>query len=152
MPIAPRSTGLDPKKLNGIVIDDLEAVRKGFESTSATISPYVGSSYRHDGGVNRGSQSAIYTPKIPAAGKYEVRLSYSPNGNRATNVPVTITHQGSTSVVKVNQRQTPKIDKTWVSLGTFTFEEGNKGKVEISNKDVNGFVVIDAVQWLKVKE
>jgi hypothetical protein len=152
LPVTPRAGGLDPKKINGIVIDDSEAIRQGFEPTSSVVGPFVGSGYRHDGGINRGSQSAVYTPKIPAAGKYEVRLSYTPNGNRATNVPVTITHQGGSTTVKVNQRQIPKIDKTWVSLGTFTFEAGNYGKVEISNKDVDGFVVIDAVQLLKVKE
>jgi hypothetical protein len=39
-----------------------------------------------------------------------------------------------------------------VSLGIFRFEKGKGGSVEISNKGVDGHVIIDAVQWLEVKD
>jgi hypothetical protein len=39
-----------------------------------------------------------------------------------------------------------------VSLGTFRFDKGKSGSVEIGNKDVDGYVVIDAIQWLRVKD
>ena len=54
--------------------------------------------------------------------------------------------------MKVNQRKTPPIDGLWVSLGTFQFEKGKGGSVTISNDGADGYVVIDAVQWLPVKE
>ena len=94
---------------------------------------------------------ARYRPELLQAGKYEVRMSYSPNTNRATNVPVTIVHADGTTVLKVNQRKAPTLDKAFVSLGTFHFEKGKMGYVEIGNKDVDGHVVIDAVQWLLEK-
>jgi hypothetical protein len=144
--------GLDVRKLPGIVLDDPAARRRGFEHVSSAIPPYVGAGYRHDGGTDRGRQRARYTPDLPKAGKYEVRISYSPHPNRATNVPVTIAHADGKATVKVNQRKAPTLDGAFVSLGTFRFEQGKSGYVEISNEGVDGHVIIDAVQWLPVRD
>ena len=147
----PKVPAIDPKKLPGVVVDDEAAVRTGFEATSGSIGPFVGAGYRHDGGENRGKQTAVFTPDLPASGKYEVRLSYSPNGNRATNVPVTISHADGQATATVNQRKPGAIDKTWASLGVFAFEKGKSGSVTIGNTGVDGFVIIDAVQWIPAK-
>jgi hypothetical protein len=149
---AKKPSAVDPKTLPGIVVDDPAAQRTGFDHVSSAVGPFVGDGYRHDGGADRGAQSARYVPDLPEGGKYEVRLSYSPNPNRATNVPVTVVHADGTTTVKVNQQKAPPIDKLFVSLGTFRFEKGKKGYVEITNKDADGHVIIDAVQWLPVKE
>jgi hypothetical protein len=147
----PRPAPIDAKKLPGVALDDDAAERKGFEQTSSSLPPFVGVGYRHDGATRRGQQSAKYTPDLPSAGRYEVRLSYSPGSNRATNVPVTVRHAGGTTVVKVNERKTPPIGKAFVSLGTFRFDKGKAGSVEVRNDGANGHVVIDAVQWLPAK-
>ena len=58
-------------------------------------------------------------------------------------------------MVTIDQRKKPPIDGLWVSLGTFHFEKGKsvrKAMASVQNNDTDGFVVIDAVQWLKVKE
>lgn len=143
--------GIDAKSIKGIVVDDESAKRKGFESVSSTVGPFIGVGYRHDGGEKDGKQSAIFTPDLPTAGKYEVRLSYSPNANRATNVPVTVKHADGEKVATVNQRQKPTTDGAFVSLGTFAFEKGTAGSVTVTNKDVDGHVIIDAVVWVPVK-
>jgi hypothetical protein len=145
----PKGTrGIDPKTLRGIVVDDEQAERKGFDVKSSSVGPFVGVGYRHDGGTKDGKQSATYTPDLPKAGRYEVRMSYSSNPNRATNVPVTITHSGGTSTVKVNQRKAPPASETFVSLGTFAFDKGTAAKVVIANDGVDGYVVIDAIVFL----
>ena len=108
--------------------------------------------YRHDGNAEQGKQSAKFVPELPAAGKYEVRVAYTANPNRATNAGVTVAYAGGTDVVKVNQRKTPPAEKLWVSLGTFQFEKGKGGSVTVGNAGADGYVVIDAVQWLPVKE
>jgi hypothetical protein len=148
----PREGALDPKKLPGVVVDDTDAELKGFDATSSAISPFVGTSYRHDGNKDQGKQSAKFVPDLPAAGKYEVRLAYTANPNRATNATAVVIHTGGETTVKVNQRKAPPIDKLWVSLGTFQFEKGKGGTVTVGNLDADGFVVVDAVQWLPVKE
>ena len=147
-----RAGGIDAKTLPGIVMDDEAAERKGFDAISATIGPFVNNGYRHDGGKGHGLQTARFQPDLPQAGKYEVRLAYTANANRATNVPVSIVHADGQAAVKVNQQKTPPIDKLFLSLGTFRFEKGKHGYVEIGNKDANGYVIIDAVQWLPVKD
>jgi hypothetical protein len=147
-----RPAGVEAKALAGVVVDDADAERKGFDNLSNAVGPFVNDGYRHDGGKDRGEQSARFRPDLPKTGKYEVRMSYSPNPNRATNAAVVIVHADGREAVKVNQQKAPTIDKLFVSLGTFRFEKGKKGYLEIGNKDVDGYVVIDAVQWLPVKE
>ena len=148
----PRREGIDAKTLPGIVLDDALAERQGFDHVSSANPPYVNDGYRHDGNENRGQQWARYRPLIPAEGKYEVRMSYSANANRATNVQVTISHADGKTTVKVNQRKAPGLDQAFISLGTFRFEKGNAGHVEISNRDADGYVIVDAVQWLPAKK
>ena len=139
------------KDIKGIVVDDSTVTRQGFEDSGNTVGPYIGEGYRHDGGIKRGEQWIRYTPDLPKAGKYEVRLAYSVNQNRATNVPVTITHAEGKKTVTVDQKKTPTLEKAFVSLGTYTFEAGKAGSVEISNKDVDGFVIADAVVFVAVE-
>jgi hypothetical protein len=84
---------------------------------------------------------------LPKPGKYEARLAYTPNPNRATNVPVTVEHSGGTASVKVNERKAPDVEKVFVLLGTYEF--GAKAVVEVSNADTDGFVVVDAIQLVE---
>ncbi len=146
-----RPGALTSSKLAGIVVDDDDAKRQGFESVSSSLAPYVNQGYRHDGATDRGKQWARYTPNLPQAGKYEVRVSYSPASNRSTRVPVTIVHAEGKTTITINQRKKPPLDGAFVSLGVFRFEKGTQGSVEISNRDADGHVIIDAVQWLPRK-
>jgi len=143
-----RKTGLDPKKLPGIVIDDTQATRTGNWSSSASIGGFVGESYLHDGNEGKGNKSIRFPIKVPKTGRYEVRIAYTPNPNRASNVPVTVTHAGGTETRHVNQKQKPGIDDTFFSLGTFEFASDQEGSVEIFNSDTNGHVIADAVQLI----
>ena len=143
--------GFDKAKLPGVVVDDGEAALKGFESTGHTSPGFVGDGYRHDGNAEKGAMTARFSPTLPSAGTYRVAIAYSVNGNRATNVPVTIHHaQGETKVL-VNQKLKPKGDAPFHIVGTFEFAGGKDGWVEISNAGTDGHVIVDAVQWLPVK-
>lgn len=136
--------GLDVKKLGGLVFDDAQATKTGEWSTSATVGPFVGAGYLHDNNEEKGKKSILYKLPVETAGKYEVRLYYTPNPNRATNVPVTIVHADGTANVTVNERQKP-VGEGYVKLGTFRFT-GDAATIEISNAKTDGFVVVDAVQ------
>ena len=78
-------------------------------------------------------------------------MIYSPNANRATNVPVAVRHAGGEKVVRLNQRQTPPIDGAWAPVGTFEFEAGKPAVVEVGNAGTDGHVIVDAVQFLPAK-
>jgi hypothetical protein len=144
--------GVDASKLPGIVIDDPQATLTGFAATGAVIGPFVGAGYRHDGDTDKGQQRAVFSGQVEKTGTYEVRVGYSTNPNRATNVPVTIRHADGETVVKLNQRQAAKIDGLFQPIGRFRFEAGAKHAVEISNTDTDGHVLIDAVQLVPVDE
>ncbi len=150
-PSAGGGHGLDKSKLPGIVVDDGEAALRGFDQTGHVSGNYVGEGYRHDGNAEKGAMSARFTPALPAAGKYRVALSYSVNGNRATNVPVTIHHAGGETKVLVNQKLKPQGDGPFHVVGTFEFAAGKDGWVEVSNAGTDGHVIVDAAQWLPAK-
>jgi hypothetical protein len=64
---------------------------------------------------------------------------------------VTIRHADGATTVKIDQKRKPPVQELLLSVGTFRFEAGKAGHVEISNADTEGFVVIDAVQWVEAK-
>jgi hypothetical protein len=136
-------------KLKGIVVDDGQAELQGAWQPSSATASYFGFGYRHDGNKDKGSRSARYLPKLKP-GRYEVRLSYSPEANRASNVPVTVIHKDGEKKVVVNQRKNPPIDGSTISLGIFSFEK--TGSVIVSNEGTDGYVILDAIQFLAVSE
>lgn len=135
-------------KLPGVVVDDEHAQFTGEWTGSTFAGGGVEGAARHDANSEKGKKSARFTLQVPATGEYEVRLSYSPATNRATNVPVTIEHAEGTAQVTMNQRLAPKFDKFFVSLGSFRFTAGKAVVVTVSNAGTDGFVVADAVQLL----
>ena len=42
----------------------------------------------------------------------------------------------------------PPIDDLFVSLGVFEFSADQPAAIVITNRDTNGYVIIDGVQWL----
>ena len=50
----------------------------------------------HDDNQDKGRKSLRWTPEIPEAGEYEIVFHFLPNGNRATNVAVTVDVAGET--------------------------------------------------------
>lgn len=136
--------------LHGVVVDDADAKLTGEWSTSSSTGRYVGDGYRHDGKAQDGKFSARFEAKLPQSGMYEVRVAYSPNPNRATNVPVAVFHGKGTTQLTLDQQKSPSIDGLFVSLGTFEFSKDLPGVVELSNAGTDGYVIIDAVQWLPV--
>ncbi|HEX5219319.1 MAG TPA: FAD-dependent oxidoreductase [Verrucomicrobiae bacterium] len=147
-PAPPEVTILDPRKLDGIVVDDAEARLIGNWVESTALQPWVGASYRHDGNTAKGKSIARFETRLPRAGRYEVRLAYSPNDNRASNVAITIHHERGEKVILLNEKLRPPIDNIFASLGTFAFDTEKPAVVEVSNQNADGHVVIDAIQWL----
>jgi hypothetical protein len=142
--------GIDPKKLPGIVVDDADAKRQEGWLESTSVGGFVGRSYLHDNNEGKGARAVRFETALPQAGRYEVRISYTANPNRATNVPVTIeTAEGETTKL-VNQRQAPPIEGFWISLGAYPFKAG-KAAVTISNRNTDGHVIADALQLLPAK-
>jgi hypothetical protein len=138
-------------KLSGIVIDDDAAQFTGSWVRSSLLPPLVGDAYHHDGNTDQGHKAACFTPNLPKAGRYEVRLIYVASGNRATNVPVTVVSADGEKTVTVNEREDALVNGVPRTLGVFRFDAGKQGAVIISNTNADGYVTIDAVQFVPVE-
>jgi hypothetical protein len=139
--------GWSPKEFSGTVIDNTSAKLVGNWQSSHANTPHFLSGYVHDSNTRKGESSATFTSDLDA-GNYEVQLAYPRNANRASNVPVQITHADGTTSVTVNQRVKPTIDGAFESLGTYRFDGTNPVKVTISNRGTDGYVVVDALRLL----
>jgi FAD dependent oxidoreductase len=128
--------GLDPAKLAGVVVDDPAASKVGDWQKSATIGPFVGEGYLHDGGKADGMARIRFAPKLP-------------NPNRATNALVAIHSLDGDRTVRVDQRRATK-DGAPIVVGSYPFVEGDQGWVEIRNDGADGYVIADAVQFVPV--
>jgi len=147
-PLGP-STGLDPAKLSGIVIDDKAAEKTGGWTEGTGLKGYVGYGYLYSGGAD----STIRFPfEIPDAGKYDVRVCYLPHENRAKHVRVVLTFDGESRETKIDMTKPAPLENGFMSLGTVDAKPGSKGTVEFFAKDAGGTVHADAVQILRVRE
>ena len=142
---------LSKSSLPGIVLDDSDATISGSWSHSASTGKFVGVDYLHDGDMEKGAKSLTWKITAPKTGRFELRMSYSPNPNRATNVPVEISTAGMSTTQMVNQKLTPKIDGVFHSLGLFSLNSGDVVQIVICNKDTDGHVIADAVQLLPIQ-
>ncbi|WP_009961842.1 xanthan lyase [Verrucomicrobium spinosum] len=144
----------DPSKLPGIVVDETAAELVGDWQYSTHTPPFIGLGYLHDMKAGKGTKSVTFTPDLPKAGRYEVRVAHCYNVRRATNTPVTIHHAGGDTLVRINQQEEPAHDRLFRSLGVFEFTAGKSGFVRISTEgtDPTKVVVADAVQFLPVPE
>lgn len=142
----PQQTRLEA--LAGIVVDDAQAQKTGAWKESTYSKNYLGVGYVHDMNEGQGKKSIRFTPDLPAAGKYEVRFAFPANRGRAKRAPVTIQSLQGAKTVYVDQTKSGPIDGIFTSLGTFEFAAGEAGYVEVTNKDTDGYVIVDAMQFL----
>ncbi|MEZ6133418.1 MAG: hypothetical protein R3C53_00775 [Pirellulaceae bacterium] len=139
----------DKHTLPGVVLDETDATLVGTWQYSTHTPPYVGLGYLHDQKSGKGESSVTYTPDLPAAGTYEVRMSHCYNVRRSTNTPVIVHHADGETTVRIDQQQIPEHDKLFRTLGTFRFEAGKSGWVKIATDGTDGkYVIADAVQFL----
>ena len=143
----PAGASLGGEKLSGIVVDDVLGKATGTWTLSHAQGPFIGAGYQHDGNEGKGAKKLRFEVALPKPGSYDVRLAYTPNPNRATNVPITIEREGGPTTMKIDQRKAPDVEKVFVSLGVHAF--GATAVVEISNAGTDGFVVVDALQLIE---
>ena len=133
-------------KVAGILLDDDKAKYVGPWVESGRQQPLAGAVYRHDGNAANKGMMATFTPNVPEAGPYEVRLLYVATSNRATNVPVTVRSKDGDKTLTVNQREECLEDGVPRALGVFNFDAGKKGGVTVANLGADGYVVVDGLQ------
>ncbi|WP_262285999.1 DNRLRE domain-containing protein [Micromonospora sp. MA102] len=92
-----------------------------------------------------GANTFTWQLNVPQAGTYEVFARYPQVTGAATDAKYTISHGGGDTPKTVNQTTNTG---TWVSLGSYSFTEGNRHKVSLSDQ-ATGTVVADAVKLVR---
>lgn len=140
-----------PADLPGIVVDDADAMKVGNWKVSKNYGPFIGQSYLHDENQGKGEKTISFAPKFPKTGRYEIRVAFIAGPGRAENVPVTILHADGEELVHFSEK-TEKIEGLqFASLGAYRFEAEGQGYVLVSNAATQGYVTIDAVQFVPVE-
>lgn len=148
---AKKGSVLAPDQLPGLVIDDRLARKSGKWTESEFVKPYVGQGYLHDDNSKEEIKSIVFEPADLSPGDYTVRIAYTAGANRSSKTMVRVFSANGEDVIYVNQRVAPSIDGLWHPLGTFTFELGGKASVTVSNENSDGHVIIDAIQFINIK-
>lgn len=134
--------------LPGIVVDGDGAELVGTWGEGHTVRGFIGKGYLHDEDTDKGKKRCVFNVVLPKAGKYEVRFAYTALGNRATNVPVTVTAADGEHRYTVNQKKPPEIDGMFQKLDTLEFTSEKPAKIVIETTGTQGHVIVDAVQLL----
>lgn len=138
--------------LPGIVVDDAAAQKVGIWKQSTSYAPYIGAGYLSDNNEGKGEKTVTFTPKIPKTGRYEVRIAFNAGPNRAESATVTILHADGEELKGVKMTTDSLKGLQFASLGTYRFEANGQGFVLISNASSQGYVTVDAVQFLPADE
>lgn len=140
--------GLDPERMDGLVIDDKDAVKTGKWTSGGGLKGFVGYGYLY----SADAKAAIRFPfKAPASGRFEVRLAYLNHENRGNKVPVTIVVGDKTVSTTVNMQKPAPLKDNFTLLGTFVLNEDEAGYVEVKAEGAGGHAHVDAIQLLPVK-
>ena len=106
---------------------------------------YKNKTYRYTMTSARRSASATYQSVVPKSGRYWVSTRFRSGLNRTVDARYKIHHAGGVSETSINQEIH---GDTWVYLGQFYFEAGEKVKIELLNgsTETGQALIADAVR------
>ena len=142
-------TGLPARKLEGLVIDDLQARKEGKWGEGTGLKGYIENGYLYAGGNSKAK--ITFSFKAPATGSFDIRVSALAHENRASNAKVTVSKASGDTEVSVNMREKAPLENNFVSLGKFELKKDEPVAVIISTEGANGNVHADAVQVVAVE-
>ncbi|MFE0422838.1 DNRLRE domain-containing protein [Streptomyces sp. NPDC058953] len=92
-----------------------------------------------------GTDAFTWTLNVPKNGTYTAYVKYPQVTGAATAAQYTVTHASGTATVAKNQTTAAG---TWVALGTYTFNQGNAGRIAVG-QSASGTVAADAVRLVR---
>lgn len=142
---------LDLKSLPGIVLDDSTAKLTGDWERSTNFKPHVGNGYVHDQKRGDGKWTATFRFTAPKAGRYEVLMAYSAHETRAKQVPLEVTSGTNSAKIIVDQTLPLPEGQAFRRVGMVKLAADVESVITITNRETEGFVIVDALQLLPVK-
>jgi hypothetical protein len=138
-------------QVNEVVLDnDDVGVTVSGTWTNSTASVFFGSAgdvpYRYATSALTETAYARYRPTIAVAGFYPVYSWATSGSNRSTDQLYRVAHAGGITEVTVNHR---RVGNGLVYLGTYYFNSGTAGYVDISNRSstAGNFVIADMIRF-----
>ncbi len=138
---------IDPATQTGTVMDDTDAVMKGFWAHSVGVGPFLKYDYRFVTQSPSGDASAEYSPRLEA-GRYEVQILYAPSTNRSTGVEVIVRDADGQRTLSADMTRGGAPDY-WFSLGEYRHTPDAPIRVTVTNRGPGGIVVADGVRFIK---
>lgn len=112
--------------------------------TTASATGQQGYDHRtHAAGTS--TDTFTWTLNVPQDGSYTAYAKYPTTSGASTAAKYTVTHDAGTTDKAVNQTTG---GGSWVSLGSFTFKQGNASKITLAT-DASGKAVADAVKIVR---
>ena len=151
------SEAVDQKTLPGVVLDDANAKLKGDWSHSTSFTPHIGGGYVFSGervstSKGDGKATATFRFKVPKSGRYQLLMAYSAHETRAKNVPLNVSSGTRSKNIVVDQTEPLPDGKHFRSIDTVDLEANVETVIQVSNADTTGFVILDALQLLPIKQ
>ncbi len=135
----------------GTLITDNDAGNQVYSETgtwsTSSLTGFEGLTYRtaHPG---TGLSTATWTPDVPIAQRYDVRVHYRDGGNRTTLAKYTVHHAEGESVLVVDQSGSGELVAD--DIGRFSFGVGEGHHIVLSSEGSNGYVIADAIELIPV--
>jgi hypothetical protein len=129
-----------------IIMDNAEAIYTGSWTEGTISADKFGTNYQFSSTITgSATATATFQPNLSTSGKYDVYVWYPQGNNRATNVPYSISYDGGTITVPVNQLTG---GGGWRLLASnLKFLRGATGFVRLSNLANGSVVIADAVKF-----
>lgn len=138
--------------LAGVIYDETSAELVGDWRQSSLSSPRFGDTYLHNDKTDRGVKKAVFRGSLPESGLYEIRIAYPAKALCDSRVPVTIEAFDGIHQIHLDQTRKPSIGGLFQPVGRFHFEKGGRVKVTIGTEGTQGYVIVDAVQFISAKD
>lgn len=146
--VTQRSDVLTFRTAGSVIVDNPQAGYTGNWTAGTSAPDKFAEDYRFAStSVSGSTASAIFSPTLGTPGGYDVFIWYPQGGNRSTNAPVSIFHDGGVSSARVNQETG---GGAWRQVATnLNFRAGTNGFARLSNgtSDTNQVVVADAFRF-----
>lgn len=137
---------------NAIIMDSEDnegVIITGDWTQSKFTTGFYGSNYLHDQNSDS-AKSVSYAPKLGTIGDFEIFTRFPAAENRSSQTKYEIV----TKIDDIQVVETVYVDQTrnsneWISLGTYRLSGVTFPKVIISNENANGYVMADAVAFVR---
>lgn len=142
--------GIDPDSLDGLVIDELDAVLKGDWNISTSVEGFVGPCYHHS---TERSFARYLLEQVPA-GKWKLRLRSSRHENRCPRVAIQVSSLKTSGPYtwKIIDQRTDGDEGNWHVVSEFTVVEPCDVMVQMYRISAQGHMIADAIQLLPVRD